>query len=82
MWKKEEKYYLKDDQKEIGEDYQTDSKTTHNELINNGLDLTESLRNYDIGQTVTLTLIRKKRFIKVDIPLRIFEVPVEAMYKR
>jgi len=52
------------------------------ELINNGLDLTNSLRNYDIGQTVTLTLIRKKRFIKVDIPLRTFEVPVEAMYKR
>ena len=54
----------------------------NNELINTGLDLIESLSNYDIGQTVTLTLIRKKRFIKVNIPLRRFEVPVEAMYKR
>ena len=50
-------------------------------LINNGIDLTDSLSKYNIGQMVTLTLIRKKRFIKVDVPLKVFEVPVESLYK-
>jgi hypothetical protein len=30
LWKKEERQYLQDDQQELEEDYQTDSKTTHN----------------------------------------------------
>ena len=50
-------------------------------LINNGIDLTDSLSKYNIGQVVTLTLIRNKRFIKVDVPLKVFEVPVESLYK-
>jgi len=51
-------------------------------LVNNGVDLTDALSTYNIGETVTLTLIRKRRFIKVDVPLRQFEVPVESMYKK
>ena len=50
-------------------------------LINNGIDLTDSLSKYNIGQVVTLTLIRNKSFIKVDVPLKIFEVPGESLYK-
>lgn len=30
LWKKEERQYIQDDQQELEEDYQTDSKTTHN----------------------------------------------------
>ena len=50
-------------------------------LINNGVDLSDEIIKYDVGETITLTLIRKKKYIKVDITLNIFEPPVEAMYR-
>ena len=36
---------------------------------------------YKIGDSITLTLIRKKKFIEVDVELQVYEVPVEKMYQ-
>ena len=51
-------------------------------LINTHVDLSNILEEYNVGDTVTVTIIRERRFLKLDIPLKIFEVPVEQMYKR
>lgn len=50
-------------------------------LINNGVDLADEVSKYEVGDTITLTLIRKKKYISVDVTLVEFEVPVKKMYK-
>tara|TARA_Y100001963_G_scaffold137667_1_gene201616 strand:+ start:330 stop:1136 length:807 start_codon:yes stop_codon:yes gene_type:complete len=50
-------------------------------LVNNGIDLSDEVIKYKIGDTITLTLIRKKKFIEVDVELQVYEVPVEKMYQ-
>ena len=50
-------------------------------LVNNGVDLSDEVIKHEVGDTITLTIIRKKKFIKVDVELKVYEVPVEAMYK-
>ena len=50
-------------------------------LVNNGVDLSDEVIKYEVGDTITLTIIRKKKYIKVDIELQVYEVPVEAMYQ-
>ena len=50
-------------------------------LVNNGVDLSDEVIKYEVGDTITLTIIRKKKYIKVDIELQVYEVPVETMYK-
>ena len=50
-------------------------------LVNNGVDLSDEVIKYEVGDTITLTIIRKKKYIKVDIELQVYEVPVESMYK-
>ena len=35
---------------------------------------------YKINDVITLTIIRKRKFLKVYVPLKIFPVPVDAMY--
>ena len=54
----------------------------NDKLINTHVDLSNVLEEYNVGDTVTVTIIRERRFLKLDIPLKIFEVPVEKMYKR
>lgn len=54
----------------------------NDEMINTHVDLSNILENYKVGDIVTVTIIRKRRFLKMDIPLKIFEVPVEQMYDR
>ena len=54
----------------------------NDKLINTHVDLSNVLEEYNVGDTVTVTIIRERRFLKLDIPLKIFEVPVEQMYKR
>jgi S1-C subfamily serine protease len=51
-------------------------------LINTHVEMSNILEEYNVGDTVTLSIIRNRRFIKLDITLKIFEVPVEKMYKR
>ena len=50
-------------------------------LVNNGIDLSDEVIKYKIGDIITLTLIRKKKFIEVDVELQVYEVPVEKMYQ-
>ena len=51
------------------------------EPINSGIDLADELIKYKIGEIITLMVIRNHKFIKVDIPVKVFPVPVEQLYK-
>ena len=52
------------------------------EMINDGLQFSDELSKYNIGDTVTLTLVRKRRFLKVDVPLKVFPVNADTMYSK
>ena len=49
-------------------------------MTNDGLQFSDELSKYKIGDTITLTIIRKRRYMKVDVPLKVFPVPVEKLY--
>ena len=51
-------------------------------LINNGVDLSDEVIKYEVGDTITLTIIRKKKYIKVDVKLKVYEIPVEELYQK
>jgi len=50
------------------------------EMINDGLQFSDELSKYKIGETVTLTIVRKRRYLKVDVPLKVFPVNASKMY--
>ena len=50
--------------------------------INNGIEFAEEMNKYEIGKKVSVTIIRKKRFIQLDLMIKVFEVPVDKMYDR
>jgi len=50
-------------------------------LINNGTEFSDELIKYKVGDTITLAIIRKKRYIEVDVTLGVFEPPIEEMYR-
>jgi len=52
------------------------------EMINDGLQFSDELSKYNIGDTITLTIIRKRRYLKVDVPLKVFPVDADAMYSQ
>ena len=52
------------------------------EMINDGLQFSDELSKYNIGDTITLTIVRKRRYLKVDVPLKIFPVDADAMYSK
>ena len=53
----------------------------NNIAINNDVEFAEQLGKYKIGDTVSINVIRDKRFIQVDnITLKVFPVPIELMY--
>ncbi len=49
-------------------------------MVNDGLQFSDELIKYKIGDTITLTIIRKRRYMKVDVSLKKFPVPVEKIY--
>jgi predicted metalloprotease with PDZ domain len=51
-------------------------------MTNSGLQFSDEIYKYNIGDTVTLTIIRKRIFRKVDITLKVFPVNVEALYPK
>jgi len=53
----------------------------NDEMINDGLQFSDELYKYKIGETITLTIIRKRRYLKVDVPLKVFPVNADKMYK-
>ena len=52
----------------------------NNVMVNSGLQFSDELGKYKINDVITLTIIRKRKFLKVYVPLKIFPVPVDAMY--
>ena len=54
----------------------------NDKMINTHVEMSNVLEEYNVGDTVTVTIIRERRFMKLDIPLKVFEVPIEKMYKR
>jgi len=52
------------------------------EMINDGLQFSDEIYKYNIGDTITLTLIRKRRYLKVDVPLKVFPVNADKMYSK
>ena len=49
-------------------------------MINNSLQFSDEIYKYGIGDMITLTVVRKRRFLKVDVPLKVFPVNVDALY--
>ena len=52
------------------------------EMINDGLQFSDELSKYNIGDTITLTIVRKRRYLKVEVPLKVFPVDADAMYSK
>ena len=50
-------------------------------MTNSGLQFSDEIYKYNIGDTITLTVIRKQRYLKVDITLKVFPVDAEMIYK-
>ena len=50
--------------------------------INNGMELSEELIKYNIGEEISLTIIRNRMFIIVKVPLQVLKVPTEQLYNR
>ena len=53
----------------------------NDEMTNDGLQFSDEIYKYNIGDTITLTLIRKRRYLKIDVPLKVFPVNADKMYK-
>ena len=51
-------------------------------MVNNGVEFADEMIKYNIGDTITLTIIRKRKFHKVDIPIQVIPVPTDLMYDR
>ena len=49
-------------------------------MTNSGLEFSDEIYKYGIGDTITLTLLRKRRYIKVDVLLKVFPVAIDTMY--
>ena len=52
------------------------------EMINDGLQFSDELSKYNIGETVTLTIVRKRRYLNVKVPLKVFPVNADKMYSK
>ena len=49
-------------------------------VVNNGLQFSDELIKHKIGDSVSLTIIRKRVFLKTEVTLKVFPVPVDSMY--
>ena len=50
--------------------------------VNNGVEFSDQLIKYNIGTKIKLTLIRNKRYIQVEVPLKVLPLKVKLMYDR
>ena len=51
-------------------------------MTNDVLQLSYEIYKYNIGDTITLTLVRKRRYLNVEVPLKVFPVDADAMYSQ
>ena len=50
--------------------------------INNDVEFADQLGKYKIGDTISINILRDRRFIQIDnITLKLFPVPFELMYR-
>jgi S1-C subfamily serine protease len=49
-------------------------------IINTGTDFSNELIKYKVGDNVTLTIIRERWILVVDVSLKVLSIPVERMY--
>ena len=54
----------------------------NDKMTNDGLQFSNEINKYNIGDVITLTIIRKRRYLKVDVPLKVFPVDADAMYSQ
>ena len=54
----------------------------NDELVNNHIDFSDKLNEYKPNDTITLTVIRNKRYMKVIVPLKVLEVNPDDLYKK
>ena len=54
----------------------------NDEMTNSGLHFSDEIYKYGIGDTITLTIVRKRRYMKVDVPLKVFPVDADKMYAK
>ena len=54
----------------------------NDKMTNDGLQFSDEISKYNIGDTVTLTIVRKRRYLKVDVLLKVFPVDADAMYSQ
>ncbi len=52
----------------------------NDEMTNSGLEFSDEIYKYGIGDTITLTIVRKRRYMKVDVSLKVFPVDADKMY--
>jgi len=52
------------------------------DLVNNSVELINAIDKHNIGDTISLTVIRKRKYIKVQVTLRLFPVPIEQLYPK
>ena len=52
----------------------------NDEMTNSGLHFSDEIYKYGIGDTITLTIVRKRRYMKVDVSLKVFPVDADKMY--
>ena len=50
-------------------------------LLNSGIELSDQIIKNNIGDTITLTIIRKRKYIKVEVQLTTFEVNVDNLFR-
>lgn len=54
----------------------------NDKMTNDGLQFSDEISKYNIGDTVTLTIVRKRRYLKVDVLLKVFPIDADAIYSQ
>ena len=54
----------------------------NNVPVNTGVEFSGELIKNNIGDTIKLTLIRNRRYIQVEVPLKVLPIPIEMMYDK
>ena len=54
----------------------------NDEMTNSGLHFSDEIYKYGIGDTITLTIVRKRKYMKVDVPLKVFPVDADKIYAK
>ena len=49
-------------------------------MVNDGLTFSDELAKYEIGDMISLTIIRKSKFMKVKVPLKLLPINEEDLY--